>query len=63
MITKNLYLDQSCLLENSCITSSGEVELTPSEYSTRIINYGDTTCDCNVWVTLNDSEYFVVIEN
>ena len=59
-ITKDLYVDLSCLTENSCIITSGEIELTPTGFSKRIINYGDSICDCNYTVTLNGTDYFVV---
>ena len=53
--------DLSCLSSNSCIITSGEAELIPNGFSTRIINYGDSICDCNYSVTLNGTEYFVVV--
>jgi hypothetical protein len=59
-ITKDLYVDLSCLIQNSCIITSGEVELIPNGFSKRIINYGDSICDCNYTVTLNGTDYFVV---
>jgi len=59
-ITENLYVDLSCISENTCIITSGKVELFPDGFSKRIINYGDSICDCNYSVILNDDEYFVV---
>tara|TARA_B100001029_G_C14972655_1_gene401204 strand:+ start:37 stop:852 length:816 start_codon:yes stop_codon:yes gene_type:complete len=60
-ITENLIVDLSCLNSNSCIITSGEAELVPDGFSTRMINYGDSICDCNYSVSLNGTEYFVVI--
>lgn len=60
-ITKDLLVDLSCLSSNSCIITSGEAELIPNDFSPRIINYGDSICDCNYSVTLNGIEYFVVV--
>jgi len=61
-ITQKLYVDLSCLFENTCAITSGEVELNPNGYSKRIINYGDSICDCNYSVTLNDNEYLLVTD-
>ena len=60
-ITNNLYIDLSCLSNNTCVITSGEVKLTPAGYSERYINYGDNLCDCNISITLNGEEHFVVI--
>ena len=60
-ITKDLLVELRCLDLNSCIITSGEAELIPTGYSTRIINYGNSTCDCNYFITLNGTEYFVVV--
>ena len=60
-ITKDLYVDLSCMTQNSCIITSGEVELIPEGFSNRIINYGDSICNCNFSVTLNGNEYFIVV--
>ena len=59
-ITEDLYVDLSCLSKNTCMITSGQTELIPEGYSTRIINYGDSTCDCNYSVILNGNEYFIV---
>ena len=61
LITKDLYVDLSCMTQNSCIITSGEVELIPEGFSNRIINYGDSICNCNFSVTLNGNEYFIVV--
>jgi len=59
-IIEDLYVDLSCLTENSCLITSGEIELIPEGFSNRIINYGDSICDCNYSVILNGTEYFIV---
>ena len=63
-ITKDLLVDLSCLEDHSnrCVITSGEAELIPNGFSTRIINYGDSICDCNYSVTLNKTEYFLVVD-
>ena len=60
-ITEDLLVELRCLDLNSCIITRGEAELIPNGFSTRIINYGDSICDCNYSVTLNGTEYFVVV--
>ena len=60
-ITNSLFLETKCIEENVCFITAGEVELVPSGFSSRKINYGDTTCNCNVIMKLNESEYFIVI--
>ena len=39
---------------------SGKAKISPNSYTDRIINYGDSICDCNYTVTLNGTDYFVV---
>lgn len=59
-ITEDLFVDLSCLSENTCVVTSGQTEIIPEGYSTRLINYGDSICDCNYTVILNGNEYFIV---
>jgi len=63
-ITKDLRVDLSCLEDhsNSCVITSGEAELIPNGLSTRTINYGNGECDCNYFITLNGTEYFIVVD-
>jgi len=61
-ITKDLLVDLSCLNSNSCVITSGEAELIPNGLSTRTINYGNGECDCNYFITLNETEYFIVVD-
>ena len=60
-ITEDLYVNLSCLSENTCMITSGQTELIPEGFSNRVINYGDSACDCNYSVILNGNEYLVVI--
>lgn len=61
-ITEDLYINLSCFQKNTCIITSGQVELIPEGFSNRTINYGDKdSCDCNYSVTLNEDEYFIVV--
>ena len=57
-ITEPLHVDLGCL--PSCIIKSGEATISPSGYSDRIINYGDSICDCNIDVTINGTTYPIV---
>ena len=63
-ITKDLLVELRCLEDNSnsCLITRGEAELIPNGFSTRIINYGNGECDCNYSVTLNETEYFIVVD-
>jgi hypothetical protein len=54
-ITDPLKVDLGCL--PSCIIKSGEVKIIPTDYSPRIINYGDSICDCNIDVIINGTTY------
>ena len=60
-ITSSLLLKTGCIEEDVCFITAGEVELVPLGFTSRQINYGDTTCDCSVTMKLNESEYFIVI--
>ena len=57
-ITDPLKLDLGCW--PSCI-KSGEAKISPSGYSNRIINYGDSICDCNIDVIINGTTYPIEI--
>ena len=54
-ITKPLIIDLSCL--PTCVIKSGITTLSPTGYTDRIINYGDSICDCKVDVTINGTTY------
>ena len=58
-ITDPLNVNFGCL--PSCIIKSGEAKISPNGYTDRIINYGDSICDCNIDVTINGTNYPIVI--
>ena len=58
-----LNADLGCLSSSSCIIKSGTAKISPSGYPDRIINYGDSLCDCNVDVIINGTTYPLVIGN
>ena len=58
-ITDSLEVDLGCL--PTCVIKSGEAKVSPDGYPNRIINYGDSICDCNFDVTINGISYPIVI--
>ncbi len=58
-ITDTLNIDLGCL--PSCVIKSGEATIIPNGYADRIINYGDSLCDCNFDVTINGNTYPIVV--
>jgi len=60
-ILDSLNIDLSCL--PSCVIKSGTVKISPYGYTNRIINYGDSLCDCNADVNINGTIYPIVIGN
>jgi len=58
-ITDTLNIDLGCL--PSCVIKSGEAKIIPNGYADRIINYGDSLCDCNFDITINGNTYPIVI--
>ena len=60
-ISDTLNIDLGCL--PYCVIKSGTAEISPNGYSDRIINYGDSLCDCNVNVIINRNTYPIVIGN
>ena len=60
-ITESLDVDLGCLF--SCVIKSGKTKISPNGYPDRIINYGDSICDCNVDVIINGTTYPIVIGN
>lgn len=58
-ITDDLNIDLGCL--PYCVLKSGTAKISPTGYSDRIINYGDSLCDCNVNVIINGNTYPIVI--
>ena len=58
-IKDTLNVDLSCL--PYCVIKSGTSKISPNGYTDRIINYGDSLCDCNVNVIINDINFPIVI--
>ena len=58
-ITDTLNIDLGCL--PSCVIKSGTAKISPSGYADRIINYGDSLCNCNFDITINGTNYPIVV--
>ena len=58
-ITDTLNIDLGCL--PSCVIKSGTSKISPNGYANRIINYGDSLCDCNFDITINGTNYPIVV--
>jgi hypothetical protein len=58
-ITDTLNIDLGCL--PSCVIKSGTAKISPNGYADRIINYGDSLCDCNFDITINGTNYPIVV--
>ena len=58
-ITDTLNIDLGCL--PSCVIKSGTSKISPNGYADRIINYGDSLCDCNFDITINGTNYPIVV--
>ena len=58
-ITSTLEIDLGCY--SSCLIKSGIAKISPSGYDNRIINYGDSLCDCNFDITINGTNYPIVV--
>jgi len=58
-ITDTLNVDLGCL--PSCVIKSGTAKISPDGYADRIINYGDSLCDCNFSVNINENSYLIVV--
>ena len=61
IISENLLVNISCINENSCLTTDGQIEIIPLGYDSRYVDYGDGDCDCNATVTLNDEIFPITI--
>lgn len=60
-ITEALNIDLSCL--PSCIIKSGSAIVFADNYSERLIEYGDSLCDCNANIIIDGKVYPVIIGN
>lgn len=58
-ITDSLEVDLGCL--PTCVIKSGKAKISPNSYTDRIINYGDSICDCNFDITINGITYPIVV--
>jgi len=58
-ITSTLEIDLGCY--SSCLIKSGIAKISPSGYDNRIINYGDSLCDCNFDISINGATYPMVL--
>ena len=58
-ITDSLEVDLGCL--PTCVIKSGKAKISPNGYADRIINYGDSICDCNFDVTINGTTYPIIV--
>ena len=59
-IMDTLNLDFSCL-PPYCKIKSGKTKISPNNYTDRIINYGDSLCDCNVNVLIEENTHLIVV--
>ena len=60
-ITDSLEVDLGCL--PNCVIKSGKAKISRNGYVDRIINYADSdsTCNCNFDVTINGTNYPIVV--
>jgi len=59
-IIDTLNLDFNCL--PYCKIKSGTTKISPDNYTDRIINYGDSICDCNVNVLIDEHTHLIVVD-
>tara|TARA_B100000767_G_scaffold239714_1_gene235095 strand:+ start:348 stop:1139 length:792 start_codon:yes stop_codon:yes gene_type:complete len=59
LITNPLVIHLDCY--SSCLAKSGTAKVSPNGYPDRIIDYGDSICDCNFDVTINGINYPILI--
>jgi hypothetical protein len=58
-ITSPLEIDLDCY--SSCLVKSGIAKISPNGFDDRIINYGDSICDCNFDIAINGINYPILI--
>ena len=61
IILDSQKIDLGCI--PYCVIKSGTTKVRPSQYPERIIEYGDSLCDCNVNVKIEGSNYPLIIDN
>ena len=59
-IIEPLLLDLGCL--PYCVIKKGASKISPNGYDDRMIDYGDSICDCNVNIIINETNYPVVVQ-
>ena len=62
LITEPITYELSCFQNSSCIAKSGKAIITPNNYEERLINYGDSLCDCNINVEINNEKTLIVLD-
>ena len=60
-ITDSLTVTNSCFESSGCIITQGKVIITPDSYQDRILDYGDSLCDCKINVEVNDNNYLLIV--
>lgn len=60
-INKPLLLDLSCYGSSPCLITNGQTIINPDNYSDRIINYGDSLCDCIFEISINENSDIITL--
>lgn len=61
-IIEPILIKLECFQSSHCITTSGVAIITPENYNSRLINYGDSLCDCNMNIELDENNYLIVLD-
>ena len=60
-ISDSLNMNLSCFESSSCIITEGTSKLIPNGYEERIINYGDSSCDCDINAVIGEDIHPIII--
>ena len=60
-ISDSLNMNLSCFESSSCIITEGTSRLIPDGYEERIINYGDSSCDCDINAVIGEDIHPIII--
>jgi hypothetical protein len=60
-ITDSLMITNSCFENSGCIITKGKSIITPNGYQDRILDYGDSLCDCKIDVEANNNNYLLIV--
>ena len=60
-ISNSLNMNLSCFESSSCIITEGTSRLIPDGYEERIINYGDSSCDCDINAVIGEDIHPIII--